>query len=277
MAFEDFKKRYAPLEEELIILRHEGGGGAKHGDFWVASAYFLAYIDEKTGILHKGNGRLVWPITEKEEKAGGCFNRFANETIYRVKARALLDKTIRQGMAESFFNQFYVTEILEKDAESPVLSELLAEYKKPVIVQDDLLGKLMLNKQFSSFEGAIKWQGRLVSLSLDVDTGGEGSWVETINAAKQMLTEQDRWSKEMGDFAAKKLSPLANEWQADENETKPLITEQDFAKRIRLIELVMDAEGSFIAYHNDDDMFWGHSVTVYGNLESGIKSAQMEG
>ncbi len=188
-----------------------------------------------------------------------------------------MDKTIRQGMVESFFNQFYVTEILEKNAESPVLSELLAEYKKPVIVQDDLLGELMLNKRFSSFEGAIKWQGRSVSLSLDVDTGDEGSWTETINAAKQMLAEQDRWSKKMGDFAAKELSPLANEWQGDVDESKSPITEQDFAKRIRLIELVMDAEGSFTAYHIDDDMFWGHSVTVYGNLESGIKSVQLEG
>ena len=277
MEFENFEVKYEPQEQELLVLRHEGGGGSKHGDFWVASAYFLAYIDMKTDALYKGDGRLVWPITDEEQKTGGCFGRFANETIYRVKARALLDRTVKPGMAESFFNQFYVTEILEKSAHNPILEELLAEYQKPVVIQDDLLGKLTLNKQFSAFEGNISWLGHSVSIMLDVDKDNKGSWTKAKNAMRQMLEEQDKWDNEMRNFAAQELTSLANDWQTDDDANKPEITNQDFAKRIQLLEFSITVGGSFSAYYSDDDMFWGHSVTVYGTLKSGIRSAQMEG
>ena len=39
----------------------------------------------------------------------------------------------------------------------------------------------------------------------------------------------------------------------------------------------MDAAGSFSAYFDDDDMFFGHSVTVYGTLKDGVTKANMEG
>ena len=275
MSFDSFKNKYEIQEKELLVLLHEGGGGSKHGDFWVASAYFLAYIDTQTNTLCKGEGRLVWPVTDEEQKAGGCFGRFKNETIYRVKARALLDKTVKPGMSESFFNQFYVTEILEKNVCNPLLEELLEEYKRPVVIKDDLLGELKLNKQLSFFEGQANWQSRSISISLDVDKDCEKSWENALNAAKQIIAEQDNWDKKMRDFAAKELTSLANDWQEDDDDAE--ITMQDFAKRIKLMTLSVAADGSFAAYHNDDEMFWGHSVTVYGSLEHGIKSAQMEG
>ena len=164
MRFESFKKEYAPQEKELLVLRHEGGSGTKHGDFWVGAAYFLAYIDTEDNILRKGDGRLTWPVTEEEQKAGGCFGRFDNETIYRVKARELLDKNVKPGMVKSFYNQFYVTDILEKNARNPLLEEILTEYKRPVVIMATVFGELKLNKQLSFFkETAI---GRVVPYAL---------------------------------------------------------------------------------------------------------------
>ena len=39
----------------------------------------------------------------------------------------------------------------------------------------------------------------------------------------------------------------------------------------------MDPDGSFSAYFDDDDMFFGHCVVVYGTLEGGVSSAVMAG
>ena len=89
-----------------------------------------------------------------------------------------------------------------------------------------------------------------------------------------MFAQQDDWNEKMRAFAAKELVSLANDW-LDEDGAE--ISESDFAKRIKLMEISIDADGAFAAYHDDDDMFWGHSVTVYGDLERGVKSAQMEG
>ena len=33
----------------------------------------------------------------------------------------------------------------------------------------------------------------------------------------------------------------------------------------------------FCIYFDDDDMFWGHTITVYGNLNGKLKDATIEG
>jgi hypothetical protein len=39
----------------------------------------------------------------------------------------------------------------------------------------------------------------------------------------------------------------------------------------------MDADGSFSAYFDDDDMFFGHCITEYGTLADGVASVVMQG
>jgi hypothetical protein len=39
----------------------------------------------------------------------------------------------------------------------------------------------------------------------------------------------------------------------------------------------MGADGSFSAYFDDDDMFFGQCVTAYGTLADGVASAEMAG
>ena len=39
----------------------------------------------------------------------------------------------------------------------------------------------------------------------------------------------------------------------------------------------MDPDGSFSAYFDDDGMFFGHCVVVYGTLADGLASAVMAG
>ena len=83
----------------------------------------------------------------------------------------------------------------------------------------------------------------------------------------------------MREFAAKKLTALANSWLAEDEETEAAgqITEETFAKRITLSELTITSSGSFTAYYNDDDMFWGHAVEIGGSLKKGITYANLAG
>ena len=39
----------------------------------------------------------------------------------------------------------------------------------------------------------------------------------------------------------------------------------------------MDADGSFSAYFDDDDMFFGRCVPAYGTLADGVPAAEMAG
>ena len=76
--------------------------------------------------------------------------------------------------------------------------------------------------------------------------------------------------------AARELTALACEWRESADEEASEITEESFGARIELRSIAMDAAGSFSAYFDDDDMFFGHCVTVYGTLTDGVTAANME-
>ena len=89
----------------------------------------------------------------------------------------------------------------------------------------------------------------------------------------------------------KELTDLANDWRDEEDEddedddgevsspdeSTDEITEEEFASRIYITELSVNADGEFTAYYNDDDMFLGHVITINGSLEEGIEDAYIQG
>ena len=91
-----------------------------------------------------------------------------------------------------------------------------------------------------------------------------------------MVSEQEKWDADLRSFAAQKLTKLACEW-AESDEEAAEITEESFAKRISLSSICMISGGSFSAYFDDDDLFFGHCITVCGSLKKGIVSVDMEG
>ena len=77
--------------------------------------------------------------------------------------------------------------------------------------------------------------------------------------------------------AARELTDLACEWRESADDAVPEITEESFARRIELRSITMDEDGSFSAFFDDDDMFFGHCVVAYGTLTNGVTSANVEG
>lgn len=64
---------------------------------------------------------------------------------------------------------------------------------------------------------------------------------------------------------------------AESDEEAALITEESFAKRISLSLIGVTSGGSFTAYLDDDDLFFGHSIAVNGSPKKGLLSADIEG
>ena len=84
--------------------------------------------------------------------------QFEDETIYRLKVREKLPEEVPNG-ALPIKNLFLVVEVLEKNVACPELEEILTEYRKPVVIKDDVLGELTYDKQLKSFEGNLSWLG----------------------------------------------------------------------------------------------------------------------
>ena len=273
----EWKRTFEEEAKEILVLLAGGGGAGKMNGFWDVSHYFIAYVDCQTGALHTGDGRIVYPVSDEEHDAGGILDRFRREGVYRLKARKKIPHEVPEGVTASSQNQFLIVEVLEEDAPSPALEEVLAEYLRPVVVVDEVLGELTLDKDLDMFEGEVLWRGEQICVSLEVDAANEDTWADARRAMKTMLADQERWDRDMRAFAARELTELACEWRESADEEVPEITEESFAQRIELRTIAMDADGSFSAYFDDDDMFFGHCVTAYGTLTDGVTAANMEG
>ena len=273
----EWERTFEEEAKEILVLLAGGSGAGKMNGFWDVSHYFIAYVDCQTGALHTGDGRIVYPVSDEEHDAGGILDRFPREAVYRLKARKKIPHKVPEGMSASSQNQFLIVEVLEEDAPCPALDKVLAEYRKPVVLNDEELGELTLDKDLDMFEGEILWRGEQICLSLEVDAADEDTWADAVRAMKVMLVEQERWDRDMRASAARELTDLACEWRESADEEVPEITEESFARRIELRSIAMDADGSFSAYFDDDDMFFGHCVTVYGTLADGVAAANMEG
>ena len=273
----EWERTFEDEAREILVLLAGGGGAGKRNGFWDVSHYFIAYVDCQTGALHTGDGRIVYPVSDEEHDAGGILDRFRREAVYRLKARKRIPHKIPEGVTASSQNQFLIVEVLEEDAPCPALEEVLAEYRRPVVLNDEELGELSLDKDLDMFEGGISWRGEDIDISLEVDSSSEETWTAAVAAMKQMMTDQDRWDRDMRAFAARQLTELACDWRESADEEVPEITEESFAQRIELTSIAMDPDGSFSAYFDDDDMFFGHCVVVYGTLADGVASAVMAG
>lgn len=273
----EWERTFEDEAREILVLLAGGGGAGKRSGFWDVSHYFIAYVDCQTGALHTGDGRIVYPVSDEEHDAGGILDRFRREGVYRLKARKKIPHEVPEGVAASLQNQFLIVEVLEEDASCPALEEVLADYRRPVVVTDEVLGELTLDKDLDMFEGEVLWCGEPICVSLEVDAADEDTWADARRAMTVMLAEQDRWDRDMRASAARELTELACEWRESADEEVPEITEESFAQRIELRTIAMDADGSFSAYFDDDDMFFGHCVTAYGTLADGVASVVMQG
>jgi hypothetical protein len=72
-----------------------------------------------------------------------------------------------------------------------------------------------------------------------------------------------------------KLLPLKNDSWLGENERE--LTPADFKKKMKLQSINVAGDGSFEFWHDDGDLFWGHSIQIRGKLKDGLVDADIPG
>ena len=90
--YEVLASEYRKEEKEILALTSDASSGAGKGQresLWTATKYFLAYVDISTNELKKGDGRIVWPLSEEEEKDGAYHGHVNFDEDLRVEQRAV--------------------------------------------------------------------------------------------------------------------------------------------------------------------------------------------
>lgn len=273
----DFQALYDSVDEEWLVLIQNGVAADKTflDKFWTAHAYALAAVNLSTNEIIAKRCYLSWPLSDREYEEGEYAKRFEKGSIYRVKARDWCGTPTQD-------RHLYVTEVLADRVASPVLEQIWADYTKPILLEDDVLGTLVLDREFSVFNGNCQWMGSSVCFSLSIDINKRGTWTRAVNVMRQLVSEQVSWDASLKQMAANKLTAQANEWLADNDQTDRKlqidpITEDEFAQRILLTEFTVSPGGRFTAWYEDDDMFWGHVITEYASIKKGPIGAEMQG
>lgn len=276
----NFTDEFETKERELIVLT-KGTFAASGKNVWSAYTSLLAFYDVENDIFINEKGALTWPLTENEYNSPAYRLRFQDETIYRVSVRFLKDRTVPEGRTPSYINTFHILRVLEENVRCFPLEQALIQYKTPVFIDSDILGKLKLNKSISTFSGSARWKNEEIEINFSVDQKDKNTWVTPQKVLIQLLQDAEQWDQKMRMFAASELTVLANAWREEEEEeeeiTIPVITEKAFAERLNISSIYVSEDSSFVVYFGDDYMFLGHCVAVYGSIDNGITSATMEG
>ncbi len=116
----------------------------------------------------------------------------------------------------------------------------------------------------------------------DVILNSDGEDGETAEKALDVLhmlyADLKNWDHHFRAYASKKMQEYANDLLlqcSEEGEAADPITVEDFARRITINMIAIQADGSMTVYYNDDDMFWGHSVVVYADPNGEMKDADI--
>lgn len=282
-------------EKEMIVLVKEScSGAAVRDDFLTPSVRFIASIDPESNELKQEEGILSWIIPRKQNENGWGFS-LEKMNIYKVCVRKCYEKELNEYQSEIANRRFLVVKILEHIESEPRLNSIREAYLKPVYIDDPVLGRFTLDREYGWFEGNIDWMGNTLTVQLETDEDNDSTANGAFEALKNIASDIGGWDEKIRRYAAEELTELANEWNEEEydeddeedeyeeeydednDEIGGAITEEDFAKRIEIDSIIFHCEGSFEITFNDDDMFFGHWVVVYVDEQGMFERADMEG
>lgn len=302
--FEDFYNKYESEEREIIALINETNrtndldDGLYGSRIWTMGAVFC-----DSGELVIEKMRIDWPLTEADYNNEEVFNRLKHGQICKLKVRQM-KKEFQKHLP---FLPWCLVEVVKDHDEHPQLSALLEEYSQDVVIHDDVLGTLVLDKRSQMFElEEVKWCKSTIELKLYADPYDKTTWAKLIDFARTMVTNSQSWDKQLREYNADSFTNDVNnrlqfDWEFEQDElrddvvylehlflpprTEPIeprpqpeivTTEQYIAESI-VVEIGIYSDGRFEATYICPEYIEDAIVIVEGTVQEGITTADFDG
>lgn len=249
----------AELVTGIVHLRGAGGGNTPPSPMWTLRFSFAAWRGAD-GIIHSTPLDLHRACTEEEMVAA----------MHRINGARIISARVRHTGAGS-------AELIELvnarlPADDPLHAHA-AELARPVTREDERFGTLTLNRVLDSWDGTAVWVGDTIDLT--VEGADEEELAAALQTAGALWDDEEGWNERIEAFAVQELLSLRNDnWRAEGEQP---LTPAEFRARMRLISVTVYPDGSFDFWHDDGDLFWGHSIQVSGNLQQGPTLADIPG
>ena len=254
-----------PIRDRVVItgLVNLGGLGGMNtpGEAWYAVMHLAAW--------RRDGGAMVARALRVESKIEHAQLRREMEStkayaIVRMEVDGFRDdaKIVRPDWSSVRFGA--------SDAQLEAERERL---KRPVVRVIDGVGALTLDRRVNTFDGKVEWCGGQVTLMLGAEN--DSPHAGAVATVKQMMDDSLAWDERMRTHAAAEMTPTYNEsWRDEEAEE---IDPETMARAMTLGTLTVDAEGSFSADYNVEDLFGGHGIVVEGSIAKGVGRVDLIG
>ncbi len=273
----DFENEFEKDEYEMLILVQAPCGGAVCvKNMLKPSVSFLASVDLRTGECYHEKGRIEWLVEEDVNRKDWGYD-FKKLGIYRITVRKCILQHLQSNQMPSMNNRYMLVKVLEENASNEQLEMLQIHYNKPISMENEL-GTFSLDRELSWFEGTIDWNNTQTTVYLETDEEDGDTAEKAMTALKNLVKDLSNNDAKYRKFAAQNLTSLANEWlnESDIEEAEE-ITEESFAMRMEISEIVIRPDGSVSLLYHDDDMFWGHVIEIDVESDGVITNAHIAG
>lgn len=249
------------IKEILVATdsNKQGAGRAQDDDVWTITKGIIAKYDLEVGKLDKRGGIIIW---NDEDRISEWKIRLDPEKIYHLRV-----KTTKEP------NVMYLQDIIEENAENKELEKILKDYIEDIIIEDSEVGTFIYVKQNNYFEQAdFDWLGEKINVTLLCEDDNDRKCEKALMYFKNITNSMYEYDKKLKEYVAMTETVTANAWQydviIDYTDYIP-ITPKEFEDRISLKNLMVDCEGKYEFAFDDDDLFWGHLVKVWGDVWNG--------
>jgi len=253
----DCKYNDGLVEIEGVVSPSSQGGWPHSGEYSVHCFSFSAWRRPGQELSQK---KLT--VLRPVPKEGDWFSEYPKLSLQRIMVLLSTDETraIFAGTSSAKPDPSQLVEIAE-------------ELSNPVIIHTEEFGELTLDRSIGWFEGEVEWNGESVRITFDTDDSQDIS--AGLKVAEKLWNDQSTWKTKIDAFAVQELLPLKNDnWLGDDE--APLTPEQ-FKSRMTLESISVHPDGSFEFWHDDGDLFWGHSIQISGSLDEGLTQADIPG
>ncbi len=240
---DQFEEQFeSEIQEGLFLVKHNMGKGSKasrDSKFYLTGTRYLAWIDCGNDELYNSPGGL-----RLRYKPGifSNFHDFDGPGIYRVQFRTNKTRPTDHLIVK-----------IKGKANDPRLSSILEEYRKPVIVTNEL-GTFELDRDYNEYKGTVVYLGKEIPVSLEVKEATTDAEMQ-FERLRQICADQGSFDAKIREYIAE--DETLWDWLDDED------TEHDgFEQKLEGPTLVIDENGETAAWFDGGEPFGYHSIVV---------------
>lgn len=242
-----FAKVFSDEEREMLFLTGDtiGEMWSIENDFWQHGAVYLANVDLATGELKDECGHIFFD----------CDAEIMPFTQYRLKCRALRDRTPPKELPHLLMNDYLATEIIEEDLDDKRFEGVLQKYISESVFWDDEFGKFELDRNMHMYIGTVELFGIECELELEYDEEDSSAVSESMRHFKEIVYEnKEQWDKKLRGYAANEIAGKYGE--------RLNMTAEEIFDRLKPSCIYAYSYGGFNVEFDDDDLLEGIEIEV---------------